>query len=248
LSVLFLVDAWVTETFYADNGNLSEAYHMRAKLGRILKQLESVDPISTQSTTRPQVSSLSTSYLDRRPTSSDLSHRRQSLQNNDNGGSNISQIATAIESGDPLDMNQIHAFERIIKWEIDALTVDLKGKCTKTANQYPENLTVSNLLDFTTLPTLVYELEYPRSDNIDWYYAVEKAIATFGIIAVMNIISQARIYPVVMKTVKMRETMDLTARLYEFPLILNALIFPFIMEYLLVSQPLGNMNSTLLIM
>jgi sterol O-acyltransferase len=222
--------------FCADNGNLSEAYHMRAKLERILKQLESVNPISTQSTTVPQVSSLSTSYLDHRPTSSDSSHRRQSLHNNDDGNSNISQVTTTIESGDPLDIDQVQAFERIIKWEIDALTVDLKGKCTKTANCYPKNLTLSNLLDFTTLPTLVYELEYPRADTIDWYYAAEKAVATFGIIAVMNIISQARIYPVVMRTVEMRDTMDLTARLYEFPLILNDLIFPFIMEYLLVSQ------------
>ncbi|EPE27827.1 MBOAT family protein [Glarea lozoyensis ATCC 20868] len=215
------------------NGHLSEAFHMRSKLQGVLRQLESVDPIATQSNTMPQVSSLSTSYLDHRPTSSDLSQRRQSLRGDAMDGSTIKQVATAVESGDPLDIDQVHAFERIIKWEIDALTVDLNGRCTKTANHYPKNLTVSNLLDFTTLPTLVYELEYPRSDKIDWYYAAEKAIATFGIISVMNILSQARIYPVVMKTVAMRETMDLTDRLYEFPLILNALIFPFIMEYLL---------------
>jgi sterol O-acyltransferase len=209
---------------------------MRSKLQGVLRQLESINPITTQSHTVPQVSSLSTSYLDHRPTASDLSQRRQSLRGDTMDGSTIKQVATAVESGDPLDIDQVHAFERIIKWEIDALTVDLKGRCTKTTNHYPKNLTVSNLLDFTTLPTLVYELEYPRSDTIDWYYAAEKAIATFGIISVMNILSQARIYPVVMKTVAMRETMDLTDRLYEFPLILNDLIFPFIMEYLLVSQ------------
>jgi hypothetical protein len=47
------------------------------------------------------------------------------------------------------------------------------------------------------LPTLVYELEYPRSEDINWYYVAEKTAAVFGVLAVMNLISQAFIYPVV---------------------------------------------------
>ncbi|CAJ0753056.1 21154_t:CDS:1, partial [Entrophospora sp. SA101] len=29
--------------------------------------------------------------------------------------------------------------------------------------QYPNNITVSNFIDFLLVPTLVYELEYPRT-------------------------------------------------------------------------------------
>lgn len=81
---------------------------------------------------------------------------------------------------------------------------------------------------------VVYELEYPRQGDINWYYVAEKLVATFGVIAVMIIISQAFIYPVVMDTIKMKEQgMPLAGRLREFPWILSDLTFPFILEYLL---------------
>lgn len=96
---------------------------------------------------------------------------------------------------------QIHVFERIIKWEVDALTADLKGKCTTGDNFYPTNLTVANHYEYIVLPTLVYELEYPRGDTINWYYVAEKAIAVFGILGTMNMVSQSFIYPVVIRTV-----------------------------------------------
>jgi sterol O-acyltransferase len=86
------------------------------------------------------------------------------------------------------------------------------------------------------LPTLVYELEYPRSDKINWYYVAEKTAAVFGVLAVMNLISQAFIYPVVVRTIEMKDAgMLLQERLEEFPWILSDLIFPFMMEYMMVS-------------
>jgi sterol O-acyltransferase len=93
---------------------------------------------------------------------------------------------------------------------------------------------LKNFCDFITLPTLVYELEYPRTDKIDWVYVAEKTAATFGIIVVMIAVSQSWIYPVVMSTVRMKEE-GLTAqqRLQEFPWVLSDLLFPFMMEYLL---------------
>ena len=216
-------------------------HRIRSKLLLKLKQLEDIEPVATPSATTPKISSLSTSYLDDRPASADLSHRRHSMKDNpiDSSDSNIAQVAAAIESGEPLDIDQIQAFERIIKWGIDSMTEDLKGKCTDTENYYPNNLTISNLCEFTVLPTIVYELEYPRSDTVNWSYALEKGVATLGIIAIMNILAEARIYPVVIRTVQMRETMTVTERLREFPLVLNDLIFPFIMEYLLVRSPLS---------
>ena len=55
---------------------------MRARLERKLKQLDAIDPVATPSATTPQVSTLSTSYLDHKPNASDLSQRRQSLRDN----------------------------------------------------------------------------------------------------------------------------------------------------------------------
>ena len=153
----------------------------------------------------------------------------------------------AIESGDPLDIDQIQTFERIIKWEIDALTEDLKGKCSMGGNCYPNNLTVFNHYEYIVLPTLVYELEYPRSDKINWYYVAEKTVAVFGVLGIMNLVSQAFIYPVVVKTIEMKDAgMSLQERLKVFPWILSDLIFPFMMEYMMVSESNGLLAVSLL--
>jgi len=219
---------------------------MRATLQKKLKLLDSVDPISTPSATTPKASSLSTSYLDHKPTGSDLNQLRQYQRSNanDDAASNVDQVAAAIESGEPLDIDQIQTFERIIKWEIDALSEDLKGKSSKEGRSYPNNLTITNHYEYIVLPTLVYELEYPRSDRINWYYVAEKAVAVFGVLGIMNLISQAFIYPVVVETIEMKETgMSLQERLEAFPWILSDLIFPFMMEYMMVSTVLDVLKS-----
>ncbi len=131
----------------------------------------------------PRLSNLPIKYLDHRPTGTDLNQRRQYRRDSIAGGeSNVKEVAAAIESGEPLDVDQIHTFERIIKWEIDALSEDLKGKSTNGSNSYPGNLTVVNHYEYIVLPTLVYELEYPRSDKINWYYFAEKTIAVVGVL------------------------------------------------------------------
>lgn len=118
--------------------------------------------------------------------------------------------------------------------EIDALNEELKGKATSVTNAYPNNLTVANHYEYIVLPTVVYELEYPRSDSINWYYVTEKTVAIFGVLLVMNLVSQAYIYPVVVKTIEMKDAgMPLKERLMEFPWIISDLIFPFMMEYMM---------------
>jgi hypothetical protein len=161
--------------------------------------------------------------------------------------SNITQVAQAIESGEPLDVEQIQIFERIIKWEIDALSDELKGKSTSSRNAYPNNLTVSNHYEYIVLPTLVYELEYPRSEEINWYYAAEKLVAVFGVLLVMNLVSQAYIYPIVVRTIDMKEAgIPLLERLQHFPKILSDLIFPFMLEYMMVRFPPLSPTQTLI--
>ncbi|KAK4200797.1 MBOAT, membrane-bound O-acyltransferase family-domain-containing protein [Triangularia verruculosa] len=122
-----------------------------------------------------------------------------------------------------------------MKSEIEALTEELRGKATSEARAYPSNLTVWNHYEYIVFPTVVYELEYPRSNKINVYYALEKLVACFGIIFVMIMISQAFIYPVVIQTVEMKaQNMPLAERFKHFPWMLLDLIFPFMMEYLLV--------------
>lgn len=220
-------------SFY--NGHLSEAYKIRASLQSKLKQLEKVAPVQTPSATTPAASTLSTVYLCHRPTASELNQRRQYQRNNsyENKAANITQVAAAIESGEPLDIDQIQTFERIIKWEINALTEDLKGKST-SGNFYPQNLSINNHYEYIVLPTLVYELEYPRSDRINWSYVAEKGVAIVGILGIMNLVSQSFIYPVVVKTLAMKEDgIPIQQRLEAFPWILSDLIFPFMMEYMM---------------
>ncbi|KAJ0119110.1 MBOAT family protein [Diaporthe amygdali] len=217
------------------NGYLSSVYKKRAELLKKLKQLEHVEAVKSPSQTKPTASSISTDHLAHRPSRHDVRQRRQSLHSGcETFSQDLEGIEEAIKSSQPLDLEQIHVFEQIIKWEIDGLTEELQGKATTAERAYPNNITYQNHYEYIVFPTLVYELEYPRSERIDWGYVAEKAVATFGVIFVMMMVSQAFIYPVVMKTVHMKESgMSLVERFKEFPWLLSDLIFPFMMEYLL---------------
>ncbi len=148
--------------------------------------------------------------------------------------SEISIVASAIEPGAFLDVDQILSFERLIKWEIVGLTEELNGKCSHGGNCYPSNLNLKNIAEYICLPTVVYELEYPRQEHINWSYVAEKTAATFGVLGIMIVVSQAYIYPIVISTLKMKEQgMTLQERLGDFPWVLSDLMFPFMLEYLL---------------
>lgn len=214
------------------NGYLSSVYKKRSQLLARLKELEHVSPVQTPSHTEPPVSAISTSHLAHIPSAHEYKERRRSMHYE--RIPDIDKIAAAICSGEPLDEEQVHVFERILRWEVDALSDELRGKATTADRAYPNNLTLVNHFEFVVLPTLVYEVEYPRSDSINVYYAAEKMAACFGVIFVMIMISQAFIYPVVMDTVRMKEEgVPLTSRFEQFPWMLSDLIFPFMMEYLL---------------
>jgi sterol O-acyltransferase len=173
------------------NGYLSSVYKQRNALLSKLKTLENVAPVVSPSATSPPAASISTSHLRLPPSAAEMKERRQSLSVNAGpDGTDIDRIATAIESGQPLDSEQVHVFERIIKWEVIALSNELQGKAATPDKAYPNNLTLANYYEYIVLPTVVYELAYPRSDSINWFYVAEKVVATFGIIFVMIMLSQ----------------------------------------------------------
>lgn len=219
-------------SFY--NGHLSTAHKKRLQLLERLHQLDHVSPVQSPSQTEPPPSALSTTHLSNVPSAHGIKERRFSIVDYEKSTEDMDRITAAIESGGPLDQEQVHMFERMIKWEIDALADELKGKATRSDYVYPNNLTWQNHYEYIVLPTVVYELEYPRSDSINWYYAAEKMAACFGIIFVMIMISQAFILPVVVETLRMKEAgMSLAERFQAFPWMLSDLMIPFMMEYLM---------------
>ncbi|CAG1967541.1 unnamed protein product [Fusarium graminearum] len=210
-----------------------DVYKQRATIIKKLKQLDLVDPTMTPSQTEPPASAISTHHLSVAPSAEE---RRKSISaQSEKEESDIEKISRAIASHEPLDDQQIALFERIMKWEIDAMSDELRGTAFTPDKAYPNNLSFVDHYKWIPLPTLVYEIEYPRSDSIDWSYVLEKAVAMVGILFVMVQVSQYSMYPVVMKTVEMKENdVPLIGRLQEFPGLLLDLIFPFMMEYLLV--------------
>lgn len=232
-------------SFY--NGYLSGVYRRRAMLQEKLTQLRQVEPIESAPNspawpTSPQESSTTAVDLptiNTQPTEDDTSHRRRSMgprtsTNLGNEKSDVANVSAAMAAGRALDHDQMLAFERIILEEIQSLDKELQKKTSSPKSCYPNNLTWTNLADWTVLPTLVYELEYPRQDKINWSYLVEKTVATFGVMAVMQVISQAYIYPPVAETVRMKEAgVSLMERLEQMPWTISDLTFPLLLEQLL---------------
>ncbi|TDZ24940.1 Sterol O-acyltransferase 2 [Colletotrichum orbiculare MAFF 240422] len=211
------------------NGYLSTAYKKRGYLLSRLKKLERLAPVESYFPRNSTLSDLSGSRLD------NVAERRLSEYHvQDSNAERLNHMSYTINPGGQLSADEIRIFERIIKWEINSLNDELRGQATSVLRAYPNNLSLANHFEYIVLPTVVYEVEYPRSDSIDWYYVAEKAAATFGIIFVMIMVSQAFIYPVVMQALSMKETgMPLTERFQHFPWMLSDLIFPFMVEYLM---------------
>lgn len=242
------------------NGHLSSVHKKRKMLEEKLRQLDRVAPTESRSLTSPPVATISTAHLDAPPSAEQRRHSMSLME--DAREVDIDRISQAIVSGEPLDQEQVQLFGRIIKWEVYALADELQGTASHAAKAYPNNLTFLSHYKWIPLPTVVYELEYPQSESIDWWYVAEKLIAMIGIIFVMIQVSQSYICklrsqikeiiclpyvhedPVVMKTVEIKEkNMSLWSRLAEFPWILSDLVFPFMMEYL-VCLPLNPFQSS----
>jgi len=216
---------------------VSRVYRRRNLLHQKRLQLDNIKAhqISTSTPSDPESSlatGTSTNDDDR------LTHRRSRgpkySTNLTSEESEIASIGQAISSGSALNREEIQTFHRILTTEITILDEELRGKCTTTQNIYPANLSLSNFIEWACLPTLVYDLEYPRQACRNWWYIAEKSAATLGVIWTMIIISQAYIYPVVIETVRLKDAgMSLDARWKEFPWVVSDMLFPMLLEQLL---------------
>ncbi|KAI5123524.1 hypothetical protein M0805_006684 [Coniferiporia weirii] len=63
--------------------------------------------------------------------------------------------------------------------------------------RWPDNISLKSFADYMLIPTLVYELEYPRTDRIRPFYVFEKTVATFGTFALLYTITENFILPLV---------------------------------------------------
>jgi sterol O-acyltransferase len=214
---------------------VSELYRRRHLLEGKLKLLDDPDVMSPITNTPASDLAYATSYFDTKDLHQ-LSQRRKSiperkLQEVDN---DISSIANAIASDAPLDFAQVCSLRKLIRLEINSITDELKGTVSLTKNYYPRNLNLRDFYGYIPLPTVVYELEYPRQESINWSYVAEKTAATFGVIGVMIVVSTAFIYPVVASVVQMKQDgISLKDRCKEIPWVFSDLLFPFFMEYIL---------------
>jgi sterol O-acyltransferase len=214
---------------------VSGLYQRRCILEQKLKALD--DPEVTSPINASPTSDLAyaTSFFDTQDLKS-LSRRRKSIpeQKMLEVDNDISSIAEAIDSDAPLDFAQVHSLRKLISFEIKSVSEELRGTTSTTQNYYPKNLTLRDFYSYIPLPTVVYELEYPRHASINWNYVVEKTVATFGVIGVMIVVSTAFIYPVVVSVVQMKKDgMSLQDRCKEIPWVFSDLLFPFFMEYML---------------
>ena len=100
---------------------------------------------------------------------------------------------------------------------------------------FPQNLTLFNYVDFVFCPTLCYELEYPRTQKINWVELFWKTLAVFGCIFLMTITSEEFIVPVLNESASRLEGVT---KWFDMGLILaettSMLLFPFMVTFLLV--------------
>ena len=77
---------------------------------------------------------------------------------------------------------------------VDAMEEELKSNGAKGL-VWPQNVTYAHFLDYLCIPTLVYQLEYPRTDTMRPLVVLEKIVATFGTFSLIYLITEHYIMP-----------------------------------------------------
>ncbi|KAI8059931.1 MBOAT, membrane-bound O-acyltransferase family-domain-containing protein [Gilbertella persicaria] len=98
----------------------------------------------------------------------------------------------------------------------------LEGELVHGNTRYPDNVTLLNYLDYLIVPSLVYWMEYPRTDKIRVWYIFEKTTATLGSFLILYVTTERFILP----------------KLYDpnmsEPRVILELLFPFMINYLFI--------------
>ncbi|SJM86968.1 related to Sterol O-acyltransferase 2 [Zygosaccharomyces bailii] len=113
---------------------------------------------------------------------------------------------------------------------------EIESQSHSPQNLFPKNINFWNFFMYTMYPTLVYQIEYPRTPRVRWGYVAEKICAIFGIIFVMMVLAQTHMYPLALEALALRDMtwLSFPERLKQWGFILLDYIPPFIGMYLLV--------------
>ncbi|CCH61933.1 hypothetical protein TBLA_0F04000 [Henningerozyma blattae CBS 6284] len=136
-------------------------------------------------------------------------------------------------SKEKTDEGVIKAFEKsqqFCSFELQAQSV------SNTNIKFPLNINLHNFFMYSMFPTVVYQIEYPRTSKIRVGYVIEKIFAIFGTIFVMIEVAQIFMYPIVIRALALRDTewTGLYNRLTECSSLFVDIIPSFIVMYLLV--------------
>jgi sterol O-acyltransferase len=136
-------------------------------------------------------------------------------------------------SGHPTHQHSNHARSK----SVEEVREDLASELTSPLGcvTYPQNLSLTNYIDYIFCPTLCYELEYPRNKNRQWTELAAKALAVFGCIFLLTLTSEEFIVPVLSEA---SAQLPLVHGAPDKALILaetiSMLLFPFMITFLLV--------------
>lgn len=107
---------------------------------------------------------------------------------------------------------------------------DLNDELTQDGVTYPANLTLSNYIDYLLVPSLIYDISFPRTEKIRLGYVLERTAATFGTFGLMTMLVEHHVLPVIPANLATMTTND---KLWELPWLMLDMVFPFIALYLL---------------
>lgn len=99
--------------------------------------------------------------------------------------------------------------------------------------EFPRNITLKNFFTYTMFPTVVYQIDYPRTERVRFRYLTSKICAVFGVIMLMVVLAQHSMYPIAMRAIALRE-LPLLERVWYYPKLLLDLVPPFLLMYILV--------------
>ncbi|KAF8892249.1 MBOAT, membrane-bound O-acyltransferase family-domain-containing protein [Infundibulicybe gibba] len=215
-----------TEAFGGWQKALSDARAHRAELDAQMANSSSQDDGTQESTpTRtPEIQpGAHSSYVDSH-TATAL-RRRLAAQIPTPPAENASGIETEPR---PMLNNGPHPLVDHPAGEISSLAkeyTELQSELTSTGPEnitWPNNITFKNFAVYQLIPTLVYELEYPRTEKIRPGYLFEKTVATFGTFALLYTVTESFILPFIPTTDQsfLRSLLDLA--------------LPFMIAYLLL--------------
>ncbi|GAA6027218.1 hypothetical protein JCM8097_002495 [Rhodosporidiobolus ruineniae] len=170
---------------------------------------------STPSTSSSAIPTLSTSNsAQQTSTSSDeepsaLRHRIARRHSSDKRSTSSSPSRSRQHPSTPTKDDEPHEGPETLTWHPDAAISNVAiaiaeanealGSGGEANVRFPDNVTWLNFIDYLLVPTLVYELEYPRTTTLRPLYILEKILATFGTFSLLILIVEHLILPVTPK-------------------------------------------------